>query len=84
MLKGRLEDMKTKEKELTHKLQEKDTEITILHQRLNKESITGLKFEKSTSDLNHLLGKQIDPNDKRGIGFVCNINKREGPQSHGR
>ena len=48
MLKGHLGDMKTKEKELTNKLQEKDTEITILHERLNKERITGLKFEKST------------------------------------
>ena len=77
MLKGQLEGIKTKKEELTNKLQEKDSEIKILHKRLNKESIISLKFQKSSSDLNDLLGKQGDPSDKRGIGFECSQENEE-------
>ena len=41
-------------------------------------------FEKSTSDLNNLLGQQRDSSDKRGIGFGRYIDKGEDSKSHGR
>lgn len=61
--------MRTKEEELKNELQEKDSEINILHERVNKESFISLKFEKSSSCLNDILGKKRDVSHKIGIGF---------------
>ena len=41
-------------------------------------------FEKSTSDLNNLLGQQRDSSDKRGIGIGRYTHKGEDSESHGR
>ena len=69
---------------LTTKIHEKNNKIKTLHETLNKESIISLKFEKSTSYLNNLLGQQRDSSDKRGIGFGCYTDKGEESKSHGR
>ena len=44
---------------------------------MEKASIINLNFERNTSDLENLLSKQRDTNDKRGIGFICNQDNME-------
>ena len=84
MLKGQLEGVQTKKEELANKLQEKDNEIKIIHERLNKESLINLKFNKSSPDLENLLNKQRDHNNREGIIFRCNLERGETSNSHKR
>ena len=44
---------------------------------MEKASIINLNFERNTSDLENLLSKQRDRNEKRGIGFISNQDNTE-------
>ena len=44
---------------------------------MEKASIINLNFERNTLDLENLLSKKRDTNEKRGIGFICNQDNME-------
>ena len=57
MLKDQLEDAKIEKEELKNKLQRKDNEMKAIHERLNKESLINLNFNKNVSNLENLLNR---------------------------